>query len=458
MRLQVREIELFTLEMRTRMPFRYGIAMLEALPHLFLRATVEVNGKPHIGLAADHLPPKWFTKNPATSPQQDIDEILAVIRSACAIAKNAGAFGSVFDLWRAVYHEQLRGSIGKFPPLLANFGVTLIERAVIDAFCRATTQTFAAAVRENSLGIRLGELHEELDGAQPAQFLSPAASRSLIVRHTVGLSDPLAAAEVPAGDASDGLPRSLEACVREYGLTHFKIKLSGDAEQDTRRLRDIGQVLGRPLGLAVTLDGNENYRDVAAFRDFWERSRGERVLEALLLVEQPIHRDAALSSETAEALLGWPDRPAMIIDESDDHIDSVRRALECGYAGASFKSCKGVIKGIANACLLARRNGLLTAEDLSTVGPVSLMQDLAVIATLGIGHAERNGHHYFRGLSAFPQSAQQQVLAAHGDLYRDAGFATLNIRDGSIALGSVIDAPFGVSMNFDPSIFSPLPL
>jgi hypothetical protein len=43
-------------------------------------------------------------------------------------------------------------------------------------------------------------------------------------------------------------------------------------------------------------------------------------------------------------------------------------------------------------------------------------------------------------------------------LYRDAGFATLNIRDGSIALGSVVDAPFGVAMNFDPSIFSPPPL
>jgi hypothetical protein len=78
------------------------------------------------------------------------------------------------------------------------------------------------------------------------------------------------------------------------------------------------------------------------------------------------------------------------------------------------------------------------------------MQDLAVVASLGIPHVERNGHHYFRGLSAFARSIQEQVLRAHRDLYHDAGFATLRVERGSIEVGSVAAAPFGCGFDFDP--------
>jgi L-alanine-DL-glutamate epimerase-like enolase superfamily enzyme len=279
---------------------------------------------------------------------------------------------------------------------------------------------------------------------RPAEFLPPAPLRSLMVRHTVGLSDPLTDAEIaPAERLNDGLPQSLEACLAEYGLTHFKIKLSGEAQRDAERLRQIAEALHGASGVAFTLDGNENFPDLAAFREFWARVAAEPFMRGLLFVEQPLHRDVALKVD----LRGWADRPPIIIDESDDRIDSFPRALEAGYAGTSFKSCKGIIKGFANAALARRRGAILSAEDLTTIGPVSLMQDLAAIATLGIPHAERNGHHYVRGLSAFPVDVQRAVLAAHGDLYRDVGFPTLAIRDGAIDLASVVSAPFGVALD-----------
>jgi hypothetical protein len=55
---------------------------------------------------------------------------------------------------------------------------------------------------------------------------------------------------------------------------------------------------------------------------------------------------------------------------------------------------------------------------LSNVGPLSLQQDLAVMATLGVDHLERNGHHYFRGMSMLPPAVQTALLSAHDDLYR----------------------------------------
>lgn len=37
-------LDLYILNMKTRMPFRYGIAVMTALPCLFVRLTVEIDG------------------------------------------------------------------------------------------------------------------------------------------------------------------------------------------------------------------------------------------------------------------------------------------------------------------------------------------------------------------------------------------------------------------------------
>jgi len=167
----------------------------------------------------------------------------------------------------------------------------------------------------------------------------------------------------------------------------------------------------------------------------------------------------ALSEETKKAHESWKDRPPMIIDESDATFDSLPRALECGYQGTSHKNCKGIVKGIANACILRQKPGqILSGEDLSNVGPVALLQDLAVCASLGIPHVERNGHHYFRGLSMFPQDVQNRVLRNHADLYGEhaGGFAAAKIQNGVMSTTSTINAPLGVNFEPDLSAFTPL--
>ena len=87
-----------------------------------------------------------------------------------------------------------------------------------------------------------------------------------------------------------------------------------------------------------------------------------------------------------------------------------------------------------------------------------LLPDLAMMALLGITHVERNGHHYYRGLSMLPSPWQDATLAAHGDLYRSHqdGFACLRIAGGRLDLGSINAAPFGVAPVFDPSVFGQL--
>lgn len=472
MRLRIEEGQIHRIELRTRMPFRYGITTVTELPHIFLRLVVRIDGARQIGFSADHLPPKWFTKDPQRDTGEEIAEMLWVVGNALTLARGREG-DSVFAVWRELYDAQAAWGDGQtLAPLLSNFGTSLVERALIDAVCRAQGRPFADLLRANDLGIRLDSLHPTLAGRAPADLLPAAPRRRIIARHTVGLSDPLIEGEIaPSERLADGLPQSLTACIAAYGLRHFKLKVSGDIDQDVDRLHRIAAVIEAhaPADYAFSLDGNEQYKSLAKFRVFWDAVRDSPALAGflthLLFIEQPLHRDIALSPTVGEMNRVWPDRPPLIIDESDAELSSLPTALSLGYAGTSHKNCKGVFKGIANACLLEHRRrerpdhpALLSGEDLSNIGPVSLLQDLAVMAALGIESVERNGHHYFAGLSMFPPTVQQQVLQAHPDLYHESarGWPTLTIRGGMLDLGSVLAAPFGVGFELDVTPFPPV--
>jgi hypothetical protein len=464
--------DFFVLQTRTRFPFRYGIASMTDVPHLFVRTRVNAGARSVSGLTAEGLPPKWFTKDPATTFEQDLPEMLEAIGHATQLAEQIAQRPlSFFDFWRELDRAQSQWAESRqLAPLLANLGVSLAERAVVDGLCRLTGQPVHRLIAANRLGLRLREVYPELGTAQPRDVLPDSPLHECFVRHTVGLGDALAPGDLPAAErVDDGLPQDLEASIRAYGLRYFKVKLSGVAERDFPRLRALASLLERETAgeFLITLDGNENFDDFRAFREFWQQAISQPALSGLwrriVVVEQPVHRDRALGDDAGEGLRSWPDRPPLIIDESDGAVGDVPRALALGYAGASYKNCKGIVKGIANACLLATRRlagqpGVMTGEDLCTLGPFALVQDLAMMALLGIGHVERNGHHYYRGLSMFPPDWQQAMLAVHGDLYtrHPDGFACLQIHEGKLQLASANGAPFGVGPLFDPSGFTPL--
>lgn len=467
--IRVRRIELFRTDLRTRMPFRYGIATMVDVPHVLLRLELETADGSSTGFSADHLPPKWFTKDPARDPHEEIDEMLLVIHHAISLAENREA-ATPFEFWWTLYHDQSAWSREQdLPPLLGQFGVTLVERALIDAWCRLQGTPFPQAVRSNNLGLNLGRIHESMTNQMPGDLLPGAPPQSVHVRHTVGLSDPLRDEDIAAVDRlEDGLPQSLEACIRTYGLTHFKLKVQGDPDQDVDRLLQIARVLEAELpGRAcASLDGNESFPTAEAFSRFWQRICREPelsgLLDRLLFVEQPLHRGVALEERLHPIHRPGSNPCPVIIDESDAEIDSLPRALALGYAGTSHKNCKGVFKGIANRCLIQsledRGEGplMMSGEDLANVGPVALLQDLTVQATLGITSVERNGHHYFAGLSAFPDTLQDAVVAAHHDLFeREPGKAAhLLIREGKVRTTSILAAPFGCGFEPDLETFA----
>ena len=459
-------------DLETRLPFHFGNVEVTEIPKLFLRIDADVDGESQVGVGMAGLIPGWFYKDPEMDLEAGYRNMVEAFRSAADVATDLDPEPTAFALWQSLYERQREWADGTdHPPLLWSYGVSLVEQALLDAVCRAKGVTFASAVRENLLGIDLGSVYDELAPYDPADLLPAGPLRRTAVRHTVGLDDPLTDEDIADGRPDDSLPLTLAEYVREDGVDHFKIKLSADRETDAARLARIADALA-DLGVEeyrCTVDANEGYDCAAEFRRQWESLRAEPdcagLFDHLAYVEQPLPRDEAFTPETRDVFTSWDDAPPVIIDESDGRIDSAGVALSHGYAGTSHKNCKGVFKGIVNACLVAHRNRsdddreyVISAEDLTTVGPVELLQDLAVAATIGADHVERNGHHYFRGLDAFPDEIQQAILSAHGDLYRrhEDDFAALRIDDGTLDLGTTVDAPFGIAPLLDTRQFTPL--
>jgi hypothetical protein len=454
-RVRVAEVVFLERGVRLRLPFRFGVVTLREATQVFVRVRVGLEaGREAWGAAAEMLAPKWFDKDPALTDEDNAEQLRVSLRIARGLYTEGGRARTAFRLFAETHHAQtaLCAKAG-LNSLVAAYGPALLDRAVLDALCRLHGVSFAAAVRANLPGLAPGELVPELAGLDVGAFLaSLRPAESLHARHTVGLVDPITADDqADGGRVDDGLPETLEEVVAAYGHAYFKLKVGGDVATDVARLTAIAGVLDRRRApYHVTLDGNEQYESAEAALELWqaiERTPAlRRLASAVLLVEQPITRHHALDHDVGALGMARP----VIIDESDADLDAFPRARARGYRGVSSKACKGLYKSILNAarCTVWNRDEgrptyFMSAEDLTTQAGLAVQQDLALVALLGLGHVERNGHHYVRGLAALPAAEQAGWLAAHPDLYvREGDLVRLRIVEGRLALGSLTTPGF----------------
>jgi hypothetical protein len=449
----------------TRIPFRYGIAEMTQAPHVVVELRVESPEGSADGWASEHLAPKWFTKNPNSAFEDDIRDMVAVIEHAVGVAQGRGA-ATPFDLWWQLQAaQQAWGDREGIPGLLSGLGSAIVERALVDAVCRLLGVPFADALRSGALGFDAGRIHPELESQSLHDAFPANTATTIAVRHTVGLSDPLTDDEVMDAPADD-LPVSLDTIIARYGVTHFKVKTAGDAERDVPRLRRILELTAaHGVDPWFTIDGNESMTTADHLLDWGGALLADPALspvlrERLIAVEQPFHRSIALGVDVGSALRAF--ELPVIIDESDDAVGTIRAAMDLGYAGGTYKGCKGVFRGLANAALVRHRGGtsrtVLTAEDLSTLPPLTVPQDLAVAHVCGLTHIERNGHHYFGRLAPLDPRVEDKAVAAHPDVYerQSDGRVRLKIVDGAIQLDTVLAAPFGFAPDLDVSTLAPL--
>ncbi|MBP2306366.1 hypothetical protein GBZ48_03155 [Azospirillum melinis] len=437
-RLQIRAIELYERPVRFVKPFRFGAVTVEAAPQSFVRALVAVEGQGEAwGATAEMMMPKWFDKRPDRSPAQTVDGLRRSLIEARDAYLSDGRLDTAFG-HHAAYSPALE------PKLAAAFGPAQIDKAVLDGLLRVLGLNAFDGLGGNVAGLD-ARLAPDLAGFELDGFLRGLTPLGEVeLRHTVGLLD----------KAED-----LRALLEQAPLRWFKIKLGGDAAADADRLAELAGVLETTApDYRATLDGNEQYRDAAHVAELLDRIDASPALagfrRALAYLEQPIAREAAL----ARPLGSVAERVPVIIDESDDGYDAFPRARVLGYRGVSSKSCKGLYKAMLNRarCAAWGPPHFISAEDLTCQAGLSVQQDTALVAFLGIPHAERNGHQYGGGFGSAAEA--DAFLAAHPGFYerRADGAVRLATGSGRLPTSPLRGPGFASSAGPDRATLSPL--
>lgn len=446
---RLRRVDLFERPVTLRLPFRFGAATVTHCPQAFVRVEAQVGGQSVIGATAELMVPKWFDKSPALTHEQNFEQL----RLALRLARDAyGSADTALTPWGLSQHLGeagiARGVALGLPRLAAQFGAALLDKAVADAVLRAAGAAWAPGVQAGLLGDPWSPL---LTLRQPAE---------VALRHTVGLADRLTDDD-PGTDPGDGLPATLSSAIDAYGLRWFKLKLCGDTERDIARLTAIAALLDAKVNAyRVTLDGNETFGDAAALGAFWRvlvNAPGlRRLLASTVLLEQPIARARALVEPIAPVGITLP----VILDESDDHPEAFETGLALGYRGISSKACKGLYRSLHSAARVAQepQRLLLSGEDLTCQAGLAVQQDTLLAASLGVGHIERNGHHYVDGFGAAPAAEALAFAAAHPGLYAEqGGRVRLQVRNGHLDLHSLHKPGFASAAQPDWSALQAMP-
>ena len=452
MKFRVIEVQGYEWSFTLRMPFRFGVITVRDGIQAVIRTRIRTeDGREGWGLAAETLAAKWFDKDAALSDAQNQHQLRRALELATAQSLAAGsntAFGHYADGYAA--HVAACGAEA-LNPLIAAFGRALLDRAAFDALLRLEGLSFDAGLRANLGGMAphavIGDLGDFDFSALLAE--TPAPTR-IHARHTVGLVDPITAAD-QTERVNDGLPETLEDVAATYGHRYWKLKVGGDVRADVARLSSIAAVLDTLPSYQATLDGNEQYEDAEGALALWQAMQAEprlaRLCQSILFIEQPVKRARALETGMSALAAARP----VIIDESDGALDAFVVARGLGYAGVSSKACKGIWRSLVNHARCRAWNAaeggtryFLSAEDLTTLAGPCVQQDLALVSAMGLPHVERNGHHFIDGFNGRPKAEAVRFMEAHPDLYADtARGPRLAIRDGMLEIGSLAAPGFG---------------
>ncbi|UPY36261.1 mandelate racemase [Sediminicoccus sp. KRV36] len=441
------EAERFEWSFTLRMPFRFGVITVRDGIQAVVRVRIrDEAGREGFGMAAETLAAKWFDKDAGLTDADNQHQLRRALEIAEAQSLAAGfntAFGHYADGYAA--HVAACGAEG-LNPLVASFGRALWDRAAFDALLRMQGLAFDAGLRANLGGMAPHAVIQDLAGFDFSAMLAATPKPGRIhARHTVGLVDPITAADQEER-VGDGLPETLEEVAASYAHAYWKLKVGGDMKADVERLCRIASVLDRLPAYHATLDGNEQYEDAQGALALWHAMQAEprlkRLCASILFIEQPVKRARAL--ETGLSVLAAA-RP-VIIDESDGALDAFVVAKGLGYAGVSTKACKGIWRSLINLarCRQWGDGHFMSAEDLTTLAGICVQQDLALVSAMGLTHVERNGHHFIDGFAGRPKAEAVRFMESHPDLYADTPHGPrLAIRTGMLDIASLAVPGFG---------------
>lgn len=436
--IRVREIALYFLPVRTRVPLKFGAQVVSQVVCARARVVVEDrSGRTSEGWGETPLSVAWVW--PSILAWEDREDRMKefCLRLATAV-KDFGEYGHPLELGDAFQRQRLDALLEELnlvhsepmPHLAALVCHSLFDLATYDAYARLLERPVFATLDREFIS---SDLSGPLDGDRrfadqwPAQYLRPRENR-LPVWHLVGGLDPLEVPDLTGTEPQDGYPVILREWIREDGLKCLKIKLRGDnSSWDYDRLQRVGRIAIEERCEWLTADFNCTVTDPAYVCEILDRLKVEepRICEMLLYIEQPFPYDLDKHRIDVRSVSS---RKPLFLDESAHDWRFVRLGRELGWTGVALKTCKTLTGALLSLCWARANDMALMVQDLTNPMLAQIPHVLLAAHAGTIMGVESNAMQFYPEASA----PEREV---HPGLYRR--------RNGVLDLGTLGSTGFG---------------
>jgi L-alanine-DL-glutamate epimerase-like enolase superfamily enzyme len=392
-----------------RTPIKFGGRIVDDVTLFHVRVVVETrDGKRGTGFGSMPVGNVWGWPSAKLSGDQTLTAMIQLATRMVNAAGECQEYGHPLELTSLLAETHSRDSaavtdvLGEAMPVLARLVCSSpLEAAIHDAYGRTHEQNSYNLLGPDWVNTDLSHyLDESFAGEYLDQYTLRQTKPTMPLYHLVGALDPLTEAELSTR-LNDGLPETLGEWIVADGLTHLKIKLSGDdLAWDVQRVagtESAAVTAQRERGCQqwfYSLDFNERCENVAYVLEFLSKL-AEAVPEALhrvQYIEQPTHRDLRGNMENRmhEAAKIKP----VVIDESLVDYESLLLAQELGYSGVALKACKGQTEALLMGAAAQKHGLFLCVQDLTCVGS-SFLHSASLAARIpSVAAIEGNGRQY----------------------------------------------------------------
>ena len=397
-----------------RAPLKFGGRVVDKTDLINVEIQVESrSGKHATGLGSMPIGNVWAWPSQTVEPDQTEALMKRFAEAVADLFDSYPEFAhpveSVFQI-SAEYHHlgqtvSRRNDCEEAVPELAQLvAASPFDAALHDAFGKAHRINSYNALSSEFMN---ADLSEYLDDSFAGEYLDQYTSREpkprMPLYHLVGALDPLTDADI-GERIGDGLPETLGEWIKADGLTHLKIKLSGDnLDWDVERVLSINKVaetIQAARGCDAwfySTDFNEKCENVDYVLEFLERVKAgsSAAFDRIQYIEQPTSRD--LKANPDNKMHRAAEVKPVVIDEALVDYDSLLLSREMGYSGVALKACKGQTESLLLAAAAQKHEMFLCVQDLTCPG-FSFLHSASLAAHIPtVAAIEGNGRQYCPG-------------------------------------------------------------
>lgn len=422
-----------------RAPLKFGGRVMESSTLINVEVTVETKGRKHAtGFGSMPVGNIWAWPSDKVTPDQSEKAMRLFAERTIGLANAFDDFGHPVELMyqlSAEYQHQGKQVSEKLgipepvPTLAQLVAASPLDAAVHDAYGIVhglnSYDTLSSKFMNDDLS---NYLDEQFKGEYLDQYTLREPKPRMPLYHLVGALDPLTPADVTK-KIGDGLPETLGEWIAFNGLTHLKIKLSGDQlDWDVDRVLQIDKVCEEAQAKRgctawyYSADFNEKCADVEYVLEFLKRIQkgNPQAFERIQYIEQPTNRD--LKAHPENKMHKAASIKPIVIDESLVDYESLLLAREQGYSGVALKACKGHTEALFAAAAAQKFGMFLCVQDLTCPGR-SFLHSASLAARIPtVAAIEGNGRQYC-------PAANKKWARPFAGMF--------DIKDGTVATGSL---------------------